>query len=95
MGDLTDTDRCRQLRRTLQVLRLMVQRPHSLYEIAAILQVSPRTIRRDIYAWRGAGLDVETRLTPTAPYQTLYFVRWAAWIGLSGQAAFPVERKVG
>jgi predicted DNA-binding transcriptional regulator YafY len=57
-----------------RVLVLLRARPHRLDELADMLRVSPRTIRRDLNALRSVPLPIHTRF-PVGPDGTRKHIR--------------------
>lgn len=57
------SQRSRAFVRMWRVLVLLRSRPHTLPELAGLLGVHPRTIRRDLVALKSVPLPIESRLT--------------------------------
>lgn len=71
---LRDSQRSRAFVRMWRVLVLLRARPHRLDELADMLRVSPRTIRRDLHALRSVPLPIHSRF-PVGPDGTRKHVR--------------------
>lgn len=57
------SQRCRTFVRMWRVLVLLRQRPHTLVELADMLGVHPRTIRRDLVALKQVPLPIASKFT--------------------------------
>ena len=79
--------------RCLNVLRFLARRAMTRRELASLIGINERSIRRYIYACQRAGIDIETFVSEDIGNPTMYALRPMTWAALIAIEPEPEVRK--